>query len=166
MAARPIELRVQLELAFSAARESFQRVVRELGEATGSPERHTLAVYLRDVHVAVRGEIRVPIAIEISEQATRFESAIAIRAVSDKGYFPTFEGTLSITAIGPHAELWLQGTYQAPLGIVGALLDRTLLRNTARRSLQAFLQRIADDITGDEREREERHARDVRDMHH
>lgn len=166
MAMRPIELHVQMGLPFSAARESFQSVVRELGEATGSPERHTLAVYLRDLHVAVRGEIRVPIAMEISERATRFECAIAIRAVSDEGYFPTFEGTLSVGPVGAQSELWLQGAYQPPLGIIGALLDRTLLRNAARRSLQAFLQRIADDITGDEREREERHARDVRDMHH
>ncbi|HTZ55489.1 MAG TPA: hypothetical protein VMB20_10545 [Candidatus Acidoferrum sp.] len=166
MRARPVELQVQLPLAFSAARESFTRVVRELGEANGSPERHTLAVYLRDLHVGVRGEIRVPIAVEIAEHATRFESAISIRAASDKGYFPTFEGTLSISPVATHSELWLQGTYQPPLGIVGALLDRTLLRNAAHRSLQAFLARIADDITGDEREREERHARDIRDMHH
>lgn len=166
MAARAIELHVQLPLAFSAARESFQRVVRELGETTGSPGQHTLAVYLRDAHVAVRGEIRVPVTMEIAEHRSRFECAISIRAASDEGYFPTFEGTLSINPLGTQSELWLQGTYQPPLGIVGALLDRMLLRNAARRSLQTFLQRIADDIAGDEREREERHARDVRDMHH
>ena len=166
MAARPIELHVQLPLVFSAARESFQRVVRELGETTGSPERHTLAVYLRDLHAGVRGEIRVPITMEIAEHNRRFECTISIRAASDRGYFPTFEGTLSINPLATQSELWLQGTYLPPLGIVGGLLDRTLLRNAARRSLQAFLQRIADDVTGDEREREERHARDVRDMHH
>jgi hypothetical protein len=164
MAARPIELHVQLPLAFGAARESMQRVVQGLGQG-GSPERHTLAVYLNDIHVAVRGEVRVPVAMEVAQRPARFESAISIRAASNEGYFPTFEGTLSVTPVATHSELWLQGTYQPPLGFIGALLDRTVLRNAARRSLQAFLQRIAEDITGDEREREERHARDIRGLH-
>ena len=115
MAARPIELHVQLPLVFSAARESFQRVVRELGETTGSPERHTLAVYLRDLHAGVRGEIRVPITMEIAEHNRRFECTISIRAASDRGYFPTFEGTLSINPLATQSELWLQGTYLPPL---------------------------------------------------
>ncbi len=165
MATRPIELYVQLALAATAARDSFERVVRELGERTESPEGHTLAVYLGDLHVGVRGEIRVPVTMELAERPAHWESRISIRAASDQGFFPTFEGTLSISPVATHSELWLQGAYSPPFGFFGALLDRTLLRNAARRSLQAFLQRIADDITGDEREREERHARDIRGMH-
>jgi hypothetical protein len=164
MAARSIELHVELPLAFAAARESLQRVASELGQ--GAPERNSLAVYLSDLHVAVRGEIRVPVAMEISEHPGRFECAISIRAASNEGFFPTFEGTLSMTPVGTHSELWLQGTYRPPFGFIGDVLDRTVLRNAARRSLQAFLQRIAEDISGDEREREERHARDMRDLHH
>ncbi len=164
MAARPIELHLELPLAFAAARDSLQRVVHELVQ--GAPERNTLSVYLSDLHVAVRGEIRVPVAMEVSDHPGRFECALSIRAASNAGYFPTFEGTLSVTPVGTQSELWLQGTYQPPFGFVGDVLDRTLLRNAARRSLQAFLQRIAEDITGSEREREERYARDIRGLHH
>ncbi|HEX8806339.1 MAG TPA: hypothetical protein VF741_05280 [Candidatus Aquilonibacter sp.] len=163
MAARSIELHVELPLAFAAAREALQRVVSELGQSTSG--RHTLAVYLSDLHVAVRGEIRVPVAMEISDHPGRFECAISIRAASNEGYFPTFEGTLSVTPVGTQSELWLQGTYSPPFGFIGNVLDRTVLRNAARRSLQAFLQRIAEDITGEEREREERHARNIRGRH-
>lgn len=165
MAAQPIELYVPLLLAPAAAREALQRVVREFGTETSS-ERRTLSVYLQDLHVGVNGEIRVPVAMEVAEHPARFESAISIRASADKGYFPTFEGTLSINPVAEKSELWLQGTYEPPLGVVGALLDRTILHDTARRSLQAFLERIGEDITSDEREREERYARDIRNMHH
>jgi hypothetical protein len=164
MAARPIELHAQLPLPFAAARESLQRVVQELGQP-GTSERHSLAVYLRDVHVAVRGEIRVPVAMELAEHPARFESAISIHAASNEGYFPTFEGTLSVTPVGTQSELWLQGSYTPPLGFIGGLLDRTVMRSAARRSLQAFLQHIAEDMTSDEHEREARHARDVRGLH-
>ena len=83
-----------------------------------------------------------------------------------RDFFHTFEGTLSITPVATHSELWLQGTYDPPFGFFGALLDRTVLRHAARRSLQAFLQRIADDIA----ERRTRNAksstqRDIRGMH-
>lgn len=162
MAAHPIELHVQLPLAFAAARESLQRVVHEISQAS---EGRTLAVYLRDLHVAVQGEISVPVAMEVAEHPSRFESAISIRAVSNQRYFPTFEGTLSVTPVGTQSELWMQGTYRPPFGFVGAVLDRTVLRNAARRSLQAFLQHVAEDITGDEREREARLARDIRHLH-
>jgi hypothetical protein len=164
MAARPAELHVQLPLPFTAARESLQRVVQELGQP-GVSERHSLAVYLSDVHVAVRGEIRVPVTMEVADHPARFESAISIRAASNEGYFPTFEGTLSVTPVGTQSELWLQGSYTPPFGFVGALLDHTVMHNAAHRSLQAFLQRIAEDMTSDQREREARHARDVRGLH-
>ena len=163
MATRSIELHVEVPLAFGAARESLQRVVSELGQ--GAPGRNSLAVYLRDLHIAVRGEIRVPVAMEITDHPARFECAISIRAASNEGYFPRFEGTLSITPVATQSEVWLQGAYVPPWGFVGDVLDRTVLRNAARRSLQAFLQRIAEDITGDEREREERYIRDIRGLH-
>jgi hypothetical protein len=166
MTAQPIELYVDLPVNAKLARVSFAQVVRDLNKMGGSPDQGALAVYLRDLHVAVRGEIRVPVEMEFSERPSRFQSAISIRALSNSAFFPRFEGTLSLSPSGTTSELWLQGSYQPPLGVLGALLDRTVLRNAARRSLDAFLQRIAKDIMSDEREREERYARDLREMHH
>lgn len=165
MPARSIELGVPLTLAPAAARESLLRVMHALAEETATPDGATLAVYLRDLHVAVRGEIRIPVAIEVVDRPPRWEYAIKIRAASDRGFFPQFDGTLSVSPIASHSELWLQGTYVPPFGAIGALLDRTLLRGAALRSLRSFLQRIADDVASNERAVESQHERGVRGIH-
>jgi len=164
MLSRPIELHAALPLASAAARESLLRVMRGIS-STSSTDRLALAVYLGDLHVAVQGEIRVPVEVSVDDRPVRWEYAIAIRAASDEGFFPTFAGTLSITPVGTQSELWLQGSYQAPFGMIGALLDRTVLRHAAHRSLQSFLQRVADDTVAGERATEARHAQDVRGFH-
>lgn len=165
MASRPIEIYVPLILASAAARESLLRVMHALGDGTAVSDRQTLAVYLSDLHAAVRGEIRIPVTIDVVDRPVRWEYAINIRAASNTGFFPRFEGTLSITPVGSQSELWLQGTYQPPFGPIGVVLDRTVLRHAAKRSLHSFLQRIANDIVSDERASEKQHERDVRGMH-
>jgi len=162
---RPIELYVPMTLAPNAARESMLRVMHALGEATASSDQLTLAVYLTDLHAAVRGEIRIPVTIDVVDRPVRWEYAVKIRAASDARFFPRFEGTLSITPVGTQSELWLQGTYEPPFGPLGALLDRTVLSHAAKRSLNSFLRRIADDIAGDERATEKQHERDIRGLH-
>jgi hypothetical protein len=154
-----------MTLAPNAARESMLRVMHALGEATASSDQLTLAVYLTDLHAAVRGEIRIPVTIDVVDRPVRWEYAVKIRAASDARFFPRFEGTLSITPVGTQSELWLQGTYEPPFGPLGALLDRTVLSHAAKRSLNSFLRRIADDIAGDERATEKQHERDIRGLH-
>jgi hypothetical protein len=162
---RPIELYVPMTLASNAARESLLRVMHALGDGTASPDRLMLAVYLSDLHASVHGEISIPVTVDVVDRPVRFEYAIKIRATSEVAFFPRFEGTLSITPLGSQSELWLQGSYEPPFGPIGALLDRTVLRHAAQRSLRSFLQRIADDITSGERSAEKQHERDVRGMH-
>ncbi|MGC2243239.1 MAG: hypothetical protein WBA06_06390 [Candidatus Aquilonibacter sp.] len=159
-----IELYVPMALASNAARESLLRVMHALGDGS-SPDRSTLSVYLRDLHASVHGEISIPVTVDVVDRPVRWEYAITIRATSDTAFFPRFEGTLSITPVGSQSELWLQGSYEPPFGPIGALLDRTVLRHAAERSLRSFLQRIADDIASGERSAEKQHERDVRGMH-
>ena len=83
----------------------------------------------------------------MEDHPVRWEYALAVRSASDEGFFPTFAGTLSITPVGGTSELWLQGAYKPPFGAIGALLDRTVLRHAAQRSLQSFLLRLANLIT-------------------
>lgn len=165
MARRSIELYVPIALASGAARDALLRVMHALGEGTAAPDRLAVSVYLRDLHAAVRGEIRIPVTVDVVDRPVRWEYAINIRAAADEGFFPRFEGTLSITPVGSQSELWLQGTYEPPFGPIGAVLDRTVLRHAAKRSLQSFLQRIADDIASDERATEKQHERNVRGLH-
>ena len=58
--------------------------------------------------------------------------------------FPVFAGRLRITPTG----LFLDGRYAPPLGRLGLLIDERLLHFIARRTAQAFLDRLADRIAG------------------
>lgn len=58
--------------------------------------------------------------------------------------FPVFIGRLRITQAG----LFLDGRYAPPFGRLGLLIDERLLHLIARRTAQAFLERLSDRISG------------------
>ncbi len=149
MNGRTIELREPIAMAPAAARESLGRVIHAL--ASDADAHPALEVSLSDLHASSAGSVQVPIAIDIQDHARKSEYVLGLRAMS-QGFFPAFEGTLSLNALGKDSELWLQGKYRPPLGIVGTLLDSTLLRGVAKRSLQRMLQQISDGISRDARE--------------
>ncbi len=149
MNGRTIELREPIAMAPAAARESLGRVIHAL--ASNADARPALEVSLRDLHAPSSGSVQIPIAIEVQDHARKSEYVLGLRATS-RGFFPAFEGTLSLNALGKDCELWLQGKYRPPLGVVGTLLDTTLLRGVAKRSLQRMLQRISDGVFRDARE--------------
>jgi hypothetical protein len=164
MTGRPIELHEPLPVTAQVAVEATMRVLKSMGDgASGQPQ--SLNVFLHDLHVALVGEVAVPIVVAVEEHPERWESALTVRAASDEGFFPTFTGTLSVSPNGRRCELWLIGEYHPPFGSIGAALDATVLRHAARRSLQALLSRIAADVLEDARETEREHERDIREMH-
>ncbi|MGB6985973.1 MAG: hypothetical protein WBD74_08400 [Candidatus Aquilonibacter sp.] len=143
-----IELHESIAVAPAAARESLGRVLHALASANAGP---TLDVSLRELHTPSAGSVEIPVAIGVQDHAAKLQYTLDLRATS-KGLFPTFEGMLSLNPLGKSCELWLQGIYQPPFGIIGTLLDQTLLRGVAKRSLQRMLARISDDIFRDARE--------------
>ena len=150
---RTIELTLPIAMAPAAANESLMRVMHALSKPDGSPEGLALSLQLTDLHVRVAGEVVMPTQVRVVDRPARWEFGLSIRAASNEGIFPKFEGTLSLTPVGKHAvELWLQGHYAPPFGAIGALLDRTVLRHAAERSLTSFLRRIADDVIADAKE--------------
>ncbi|HTU68923.1 MAG TPA: hypothetical protein VMF11_01265 [Candidatus Baltobacteraceae bacterium] len=152
MRARRIELTLPVAMAPPAARESLARVMQALAKAGTSPDRFALAVQLTDLHAGVAGEVRIPAELRVAERPVHWEYGLSIHAASGERIFPAFEGALSLTPVGNAAELWLQGFYTPPFGIIGALLDRTVFRNVARRSLDSFLKGIAGEIAADAKE--------------
>jgi hypothetical protein len=140
------------------------RVLRSMSDEIEGKERLSLTLFLRDLHVGIIGEVAIPVELAVENRIGRWECGIEIHAVSDEGIFPTFNGNLSISPVGAHCELWLIGEYRPPFGPVGEVVDDTVLRHAAQRSLQAFLSRIAMEILDDVRREESTHRRDVRGM--
>lgn len=162
MTGKPIELQVPLALAPLAARDGMMSVLRSMIDPSRGDGHQSLSLYLRDLHIAVKGQIAIPVDLKVQEHRGRWECALEISAVADEGFFPTFTGTISISPAGNHCELWLMGEYRPPLGTAGALLDATMLRHAAQRSLESFLSRVATEILEQTKETEASYERRVR----
>jgi hypothetical protein len=62
--------------------------------------------------------------------------------------FPALDAEITLTPAGEDAtRLSLSGSYQPPLAVVGAGLDKALLNRVATATIRSFLRRVADAIT-------------------
>jgi len=87
------------------------------------------------------------VAIAANAKPYRYECDVEIAARAVPRFFPRFVGTVSISPLQESgSELWLQGSYKAPFGSIGALVDATLLRGVARKSLEEFIAWLASEI--------------------
>ncbi len=91
----------------------------------------------------------VPVTVELGDFRTRTPTAIPIvlRATHHSGFFPVFRGKARSEGVGPlESILRLEGRYDTPIGMVGSVVDRTVLGHAAERSLRLFLARLRSDV--------------------
>jgi hypothetical protein len=92
------------------------------------------------------GVVAKTVALEMGEAIQSADSTsvpLSWWATGTPGLFPTMEAELSVAAMGPDlTQVSFQGTYKPPLGIVGQVLDRTLLRRFAESSVKDFVDRV------------------------
>lgn len=134
----------------------FERTLRRqlprlLADATGSPRPEPTAV---DGSVTMRLTSRV-LARHLSATvqartgaAMRSQGRTVVRvsweAAEASVMFPTFEGTIELSALSSErAALTIAGSYDLPLGLLGTIVDATVLHGVARRTLSALLARLA-----------------------
>lgn len=68
-------------------------------------------------------------------------------ATGAEGLFPRLNADLILTHVGKaKTKLTLQGTYSPPLGPIGTVIDRTLLRNVAESTVQDWVDRVAEAV--------------------
>jgi hypothetical protein len=58
--------------------------------------------------------------------------------------FPAFGATLTVQPAGKETELTLEGSYEPPGGFAGRFFDRVVGRKLAARTMDAFLNQLAD----------------------
>jgi len=69
-------------------------------------------------------------------------------AVGAEALFPTLTGSLILTHLGrDKTKLSLEGTYEPPLGWLGRVADRTLLKNLAEATVQDWVDRVAEAVS-------------------
>jgi hypothetical protein len=111
-----------------------ERLLAEVG--MGSPG-HRLH---KRVEIEIGDSIRYP---------TKTVLRVSWRASGPKGLFPELEGDLEIAPMGPaRSQLSLSARYTPPLGVAGKLADRALLHRVAEATVQDFVDRTAEALTG------------------
>jgi hypothetical protein len=91
----------------------------------------------------------VPVTVTLGRGKARTATVVplVLSATRRASWFPTFRGEASSEAISPlESTLRLRGTYDAPLGALGAVADRTVMAHAAERSLRSFLERLRTDV--------------------
>ena len=162
---KSVELHVELPIPASAAHDETMRLFAALGRGEAPFDELALSLGLRSLHLPVGGELRIPIAAQVHLEPVRWEATLEIAAADHPGFFPRFHGSVALNALGPaKSELWLQGTYSAPMGALGDRVDAALLHGAAESSLHKLLEHIADVVVSTIREREESIARRTRGL--
>ena len=101
-----------------------------------------------DVGVA-GAAMSVPVTVALGDSHMRTPASvpIALKATHRSGLFPAFRGVVRSEGTGTlESILRLDGEYDVPLGALGGIVDRTVLRHAAKRSLGAFLDRLRADV--------------------
>jgi len=136
-------MRVPGPLALGAMLE----ILRSLSRHEVPYEREALSLGFEQIRLPAAGEIAVPVSIDAQAQPQRYECELTIAATATAALFPTFSGSLSVSPMRDSgSELWLQGSYAVPLGIVGEFVDATFLRGAADASLDRFVAWLAAEI--------------------
>lgn len=154
-----IELHKELPDPAGLARDEMIAICKSFADREAPYDEMALSIGLRSVHIPVPGTVSVPISVSSHANAQRYECLLTIEGSAAPRLFPKFSGTISVTPLREYgSELWLQGTYEAPLGVGGRLADATIMHGAATSSLEHFVTWFAAEIAKriEARERAER----------
>jgi len=94
--------------------------------------------------IALREDVVFDFAKMVTSYLLTGQSALAWRPVHGGGMIPSFSGHLTIAAdkSDDSCHLVLQGTYEPPLGAIGALFDAVVGKSIAHATAQRLVKRI------------------------
>lgn len=140
-----IELSRPLRAHGPDAARAMLAILDEASRHVSPHEREALTLDLSSP--ALPASVSVQIDLDTIAKPDQYACALAIRARDNPAWFPTFEGTASISPLRAEgSELWLQGTYDPPFGKAGAAVDSTLFHGVAHATLERFVAWLADGI--------------------
>lgn len=132
-----------------------ERLLQDATEVSTEHAEHVLA----NLHTRIGGvEVDRDVEIELGE----FDPVEALRSVvpvhwqdaEGQPWFPTMDATLEITALSlrpPLVQVTIAGTYQPPLGPVGAAVDAVAAHRVAEATTHTFVHEVAtrlEDLVG------------------
>ncbi len=138
---------VRLDISFAVARERLTRL-GESGALTGASEDAygpgLTRVGMAGVSKLVRVQVR-----ELSWTDRTAGLALRWEAAGPGGaLFPVLDADLTLAPAGEGTMLTMAGSYRPPLGALGAVLDRAVLRRVAIATVRSFVAQVAAQLTG------------------
>ncbi len=145
-------LHVPAVSGFEALGATLDAIARQDGPWAG----FALHIRLGEMHLPDVGYVAVPITLEIPARHPEARSLdISFSASSHPSAFPTFDGAMGVEENGSgESSLWLSGTYEVPLHAIGRVIDAALISGVAERTLQSFIDEIAEACTARVNKRE------------
>lgn len=133
-------LTVPADLASGALGSILQSIAGQQGPWRG----FALHVSLGDLRLPDVGYVAVPIDLSVQKADKKDTFEIRFSAERLPSAFPVFTGSLELESgsLG-ESTLHLDGRYELPVPIVGALFDRTLVPHVAAKSLENLLEELA-----------------------
>jgi hypothetical protein len=134
-------LRLPAEQGAQVLGEILGAIARQEGPWRG----FALHVGLGDLHFPDVGYVAIPIHLTAEKSAKEKDAFdIAFVAANLPGAFPEFRGVMG-TRRGDLGEctLYLAGTYELPMQVLGRLIDATLTPGVAALSLENFISELA-----------------------
>lgn len=115
-----------------------------LKDACSETPQAALALNIAQLKVPLETMISVPIDLRVDSGDARNEWLLQLRAHSKPHLYPTFAGVLTLLPAGERGcQLQLRGEYVPPFGMVGRVIDSTVLGGVAQSSLHRFVKDIA-----------------------
>ena len=139
--------KVRLDVSFAVASERLARL-GDNGALTGASE-YAYGPGLTRVGVAGVSKL---VRVQVRELSCTDQTAgLALRWVATGtggALFPVLDADLTLTPAGEGTIMSVAGSYRPPLGAVGGVLDRAILRRVADGTIRSFLTQVAAKITG------------------
>lgn len=136
----PTSVSVKIPVPVQLAWQALYRILDAAEARPGSIELHVALPHALGTSAAV------PVRLVTAAGNSRYEREITIEALDSK-VFPQFRGVIAVVhTFANSCDLRLDGKYNPPLGAAGKIVDSTLLRDSARQSLERFMHSIAAQI--------------------
>jgi hypothetical protein len=157
-----VDMQRPLSVPAVPAKSAVSSIMHEIEDRRGDWEEFALYLNLGALGLPDVGYIAVPVFVSDISEETEPRHKIAFRMCARRSpeVFPTFEGAIGIDSTGPsNALLWLGGNYQLPMRGFGGLVNETLARGAAAKTLENMLSELASAVTARVEKREMKEAR-------
>lgn len=157
-----VDLQRPLSVPSVPAKSAASAIMHDIAERRGDWDEFALYLNLGALGLPDVGYVAIPVTVSDvrEEQEPRHAISFKMCARRSPDVFPTFEGAIGIDSTGPsNALLWLGGSYEVPMRGLGGLVNETLARGAAGKTLENMIGELAAAIVARVEKREMAGAR-------